>query len=138
MLRNSKSQRINRKSLNYPILQLQQHIPQPYQIFIQVQCMKINWKSQPSLTSQIHQLQLHQQYLHLNPLLILMSRKRPVSIKVKLKTVKLIKRNRNKQNFHLTLLRSESYFSLFLLCKQTQFCFTEIFFVYIIFICSKL
>ena len=38
-------------------------------------------------------------------------------IKRKLKKVKVINRNRNKRNFHLTLLRSESYFSLFLLCK---------------------
>ena len=44
-------------------------------------------------------------------------KKSPVSLNVKLKTKKVINRNRNKQNFHLTLPRSESYFSLFLLCK---------------------
>ena len=44
------------------------------------------------------------------------SRKRPVSSNVNLKIVKVINWNQNKWNFHLTLLRSESYFSLFLLC----------------------
>ena len=79
--------------------------------------LKINRKSQSNLFWQIDQLQLHQQYLHLNPLLILMLRKCSVSLNVKLKTVKVINQNQNKWNFHLTLLTSESYFSLLLLCK---------------------
>ena len=55
--------------------------------------------------------------IHLNLLLISISRKHSVSLNVKLKTVNMMNWNRNKQNFYLTLLKSKSYFSLFLMCR---------------------
>ena len=56
-------------------------------------------KSHPDLMLTIHQLQLHLNPVHLNPLLILTSRVHPMSLNVKLKTVKML--NRNQKNFIL-------------------------------------
>ena len=84
---------------------------------------------------QIHQLQLHKQHLHLNPLFISMSRLHLMSLKVKWR-LKVINQNQNKKNFHLALQRSESHFSLFW-NRHSYVLYCYIFF-YIIFICSKL